>query len=108
MRCGERENRFYCGWLWRQGQCLPGKAAPRGRAALMERRTASTPYLSTTGSAVQSAVEELRALGREQAPRGAPAPTVHGIGCNVARPAEVAALANFAKDQLGTVDMWIK
>lgn len=56
---------------------------------------------------MQAAVEELRPLGRQQdgSTRGG---AVHGMGCNVARPAEVAAFADFAKEQLGTVDMWIK
>ena len=51
---------------------------------------------------MKAAVEELTPLGQQH---GA---SVHGIGCNVARPAEVAALADYAKEQLGTVDMWIK
>ena len=29
-----------------------------------------------------------------------------GIACNMARPGDVAALANFARDKLGTVDLW--
>lgn len=33
---------------------------------------------------------------------------VHGTTCNVARPEDVAALADFAKEQLGTIDLWIK
>lgn len=59
------------------------------------------------GNAVQAAVEELRPLGRQHdgSTRGGAA--VYGMGCNVARPAEVAAFADFAKEQLGTVDMWI-
>lgn len=53
-------------------------------------------------------MEELRGLAAQQAGGGGGAPQVHGIGCNVARPAEVAALADFAKERLGSVDMWIK
>jgi NAD(P)-dependent dehydrogenase (short-subunit alcohol dehydrogenase family) len=68
------------------------------------------------GSAVQSAVEELAQLsGQQQQQRGgsssgAPAGggLVRGIGCNMARPAEVAALADYAQEELGTVDLWIK
>ena len=29
-----------------------------------------------------------------------------GTACNVSRPADVAALANYAKDQLGGIDIW--
>ncbi|KAL4421663.1 hypothetical protein ABPG77_001204 [Micractinium sp. CCAP 211/92] len=60
------------------------------------------------GDAVSSAVEELRSFAAQQrrAGGGAP-PDVHGIGANVARHADVAGLADFARDQLGTVDLWI-
>lgn len=60
------------------------------------------------GAAVQAAVEDLRPLARQHDGSARGAASVHGIGCNVARPAEVAALADFAKEQMGTVDMWIK
>jgi NAD(P)-dependent dehydrogenase (short-subunit alcohol dehydrogenase family) len=51
---------------------------------------------------VSAAVEELSAAA------AAGGGAVHGLPCNVARPEQVAALADFAKEQLGTVDMWIK
>lgn len=50
------------------------------------------------GDAVAAAVGELSALGGG---------SVHGMPCNVARPNQLAALADFAKAQMGTVDMWI-
>ena len=64
---------------------------------------------------MQSAVEELTQLsGQQQQQRGggssgpAGGGLVRGIGCNMARPAEVAALADYAQEELGTVDLWIK
>lgn len=59
--------------------------------------------------AVESAVEELRALAatQQRGGSGGASPAVHGVGANVARPVDVAALADFARDQLGSVDLWI-
>ena len=31
---------------------------------------------------------------------------MQGIACNVSKPAEVTALANFAQGQLGGIDIW--
>lgn len=60
------------------------------------------------GDAVSSAVDELRSFaGEQRRPGGGAPPAVHGIGANVARHADVAALADFARDQLGSVDLWI-
>ena len=39
---------------------------------------------------------------------GTAAPLVRGTAANVARCQQVAAFADFAKAELGTVDMWIK
>ena len=66
------------------------------------------PCPPPAGNAVQAAVEELRPLGRQHDGSARGGAAVYGMGCNVARPAEVAAFADFAKEQLGTVDMWIK
>lgn len=67
------------------------------------------PWLPPAGGAVSSAVDELRSFAAQQRrPGGGTPPAVHGIGANVARHADVAALADFARDQLGTVDLWIK
>jgi hypothetical protein len=46
---------------------------------------------------VREAVGELSSLG-----------TIHGQPCNVAKPDELASLADFAKGKLGTIDLWIK
>lgn len=88
-----------------------GLGATSGRHHLESKLLTQTAHplpSPPAGSAVQAAVEELRPLGRQHDSSSRGAAAVHGIGCNVARPAEVAALADFAKEQLGTVDMWIK
>lgn len=70
---------------------------------------APVPRPPAAGGAVSSAVDELRSFaGEQRRPGGGAPPAVHGIGANVARHADVAALADFARDQLGSVDLWIK
>ncbi|GAB4813022.1 hypothetical protein N2152v2_000068 [Parachlorella kessleri] len=53
---------------------------------------------------VATAVEELAELARSSGRSGV---KVAGLPCNVARPADVAALADFAAEELGHVDLWI-
>ena len=52
---------------------------------------------------VKAAVAELSELAAATGAGG----RVVGLPCNVARPAEVAALADFAKSELGRLDLWI-
>ncbi|EFN50529.1 hypothetical protein CHLNCDRAFT_55778, partial [Chlorella variabilis] len=70
-------------------------AAPRSPTSQPPR---PAPPHAPAGDAVAAAVGELSALGGG---------SVHGMPCNVARPNQLAALADFAKAQMGTVDMWI-
>ncbi|KAK9825848.1 hypothetical protein WJX81_003619 [Elliptochloris bilobata] len=58
---------------------------------------------SRAGDRVSSTVRELDALARSLQLGS----SVKGIACNMARPGDVAALANFARDKLGSVDLWI-
>ena len=67
---------------------------------------------AAAGETLQTAVSELQQLAAQQQQQqpggGGPGPAVHGTTCNVGRPGEVAALADFAVQQLGSVDLWIK
>lgn len=91
---------------------LPPGAARHPAAARRTERTHCAlllPAAHDAGAAVDAAVAELRALAAQLPPsREGRAPVVAGIAANVAKPAEVAALADFAKQQLGEVDLWIK
>ena len=53
-------------------------------------------------------MSELQQLAAQQQRQGGGEPAVHGTTCNVGRPGEVAALADFAAPRLGSVDLWIK
>lgn len=86
-RCGS-------GWVLLLARCAPATPARRP--------------LHHAGAAVSTAVEELQDLARQLPSSSGSTPTVAGIACNMARPADVAALADYAKEQLGTVDFWIK
>ncbi|KAK9819695.1 hypothetical protein WJX72_001307 [[Myrmecia] bisecta] len=61
---------------------------------------------SRNASQVAAATEDLQRLAASSALAG-PTQVIAGAPCNVANPAEVAALADFAHDRLGTVDIWI-
>jgi hypothetical protein len=58
--------------------------------------------LATADDRVSAAVRELEDLARQEN-NGS---QVRGIPANMARPSDVSALADFAKNELGTVDLW--
>ena len=94
---------------WRDGESFthvsevvhdPCAAAGIGRALAKE-------FLSTGDNVIVSSRSEERVRSTvkdlEQLQTGA---SVAGIAANVSKPNDVAALANFASTQLGTVDLW--
>ncbi|CAL5222870.1 g5296 [Coccomyxa viridis] len=61
----------------------------------------SVVICSRSGDNVQSVVRELDALAKSN--EG----SIQGKACNVAKSGDVTALANYAQDTLGTIDLWI-
>ncbi|KAL4855752.1 Chlorophyll(ide) b reductase [Chlorella vulgaris] len=76
------------------------KGVGRALAAGFVRAGDNVVLCGRSSDAVAATVEELQGLAGGSS-------KVHGTTCNVARPEDVAALADFAKEQLGTIDLWI-
>jgi len=84
----------------------PSEAAlecPPGRAMAAQPRNAASRQAATQPEPCLTLASQYPTGGRR--PRRLSL-CRQGIACNMARPGDVAALANFARDKLGSVDLW--